>query len=162
MASFIIPFQYHLGSYSGAATLSTFSIPTLSPLTPYYSLAQQVKAESLQLIIAPTPLAAAQPGSVVVLWTPVDSIPTAKNISSIFGADTITFGGTGNSLSSLIVPCSFDMISPILKDPTARTDGPRCSYLTTKIEGASGVLAEFYLRGKFICTGSSLPVTPNA
>lgn len=161
--SFTIPFQYLLEAYHGDAIFSTFSIPNLTPLLPYYNLAQQVRAESLQLVISPTPSAASHPGSVVVLWTPRDSLPTAKNITSIFGAETFTFGGSGNPLGSISFPCPFDMISPILKDPVPRTDGPRCSYLTTKVEDTKSLtLANFYLRGKLVCTGSSLPVTTTA
>lgn len=157
--AFVIPFQFHLCSHDGKADFHTFSLNTVDKFIPLLRLAQTASVTELELVIFPTLHSVTYPVTVTVLWTPASLLPTSANCSSIYGAQTYTFGGNGGNTSHILHPCDFGAISPIVKDPFSRSDTPRITirFYATPVESKTSVtLAEVFIRGKLSCGAPAL------
>lgn len=157
-SAFIIPFQFPLCNHDGKATFHTFALNTVDKFIPLLRLAQTASVTELDLLIFPTLHSVSFPVTMTVLWTPASFLPNSTNYTSIYGAQTYTFGGNGGNTSPIIHSCDFSAISPIVKDPFSRSDTPRITvgFQATPDIKSTLQLANVFIRGKLSCGAPAL------
>lgn len=155
----ILPFQFLVHKYTGdqkfiSNTITSFS--DIKTLCSPYRLAQFVE---LELYVAPSMDAMSIAGTITASWTPDYLVPDLYNLMAVYGAQTITFGGSYHT-GAFTVPCDLKSVNPLAKSPLTFSDIPRINFNcflqkdATKV--GNKILAFIYLRGKVLCSYPSL------
>lgn len=157
----IIPFQTFLHRHKGEHKFISMLIESVPHVAAQLSLAQIVEVIELELVINPCQNAMKYGGTVQAAWTPGYLCPDQYNVTSIYGAQEVTFGGTYH-IGGFTVPCDLTSVNPIIKSPMAFNNTPRFSINCWLNKDATKdqvfALADIFVRGKLRLSLPSLSI----
>lgn len=162
----IIPFQTFLHRHKGDHKLISLEVASVPHVASQLQLAQIVEVIELEIVINPCQNAMKHGATIQVAWTPAYLAPDAYNVTSIYGAQEVTFGGSYH-IGGFTIPCDLTSVNPIIKSPVSFNNGPRftinCWLNKDATKESAFALADIFLRGKLklslpsLAIGTSLP-----
>lgn len=157
----IVPFQTFIHRHKGDHKFISLELASVPHIAAQLQLAQIVEVTELEIVINPCQNALTYGATIQAVWTPAYLAPDQYNLTSIYGAQEVTFGGSYH-IGGFTVPCDLTSVNPVIKAPVSFNNGPRLSincWLNKEATSKTAfALADIFLRGKLKLSLPSLSI----
>lgn len=162
----IVPFQTFIHRHKGDHKFISMVLDSVPHVASQLQLAQIVEVVELAIVINPCQNAMKYAATIQAAWTPSYLVPDQYNLTSIYGSQEVTFGGTYH-VGGFTVPCDLSSMNPIIKSPVTFNNCPRfsinCWLNKDATKDSVFALADIFIRGKLklsiptLSIGTSIP-----
>jgi len=161
----IFPFQTKLWDHKGEQKLISSGINSVTVVSDLMAMTRYAVLKSLEVVFFPAQATLSIPCAFDVVWTPNEVVPATTEILSYTNSTRVVLGGA-TCLGSVVVPCDFNLVNPVIKSPLSFSNYPRLSvncWLNTTANDAnankaySATIATIIIRGElFLSQPSSI------
>nr|QHA33699.1 coat protein [Gengado virus] len=157
----VVPFQSFIHRHKGDHKFISLTLESVPFIASQLNLSQVVEVLEAEICIFPTQNALTTPATIAVAWTPANLAPDVYSVSSVYGAQQVSFGGSYH-LNGFTIPCDLTAMNPIIKSPVSFNNTPRfsinCWLNPAATRNSIGSLADIYVRGKLRLSVPSLSI----